>query len=99
MEMEEGGDSALNENIPLTKSLNKILNFDKKKELYTVRVGFCLKQLLRNTFQRDGSHVSPALKWLQLVVLLPVTYMENHYIDGCFSNLWRNLKLYFPTEI
>ena len=93
------GDSALNENILLTKSLNKILNFDKKKGTLHCQSGVLLKAIIEKYIPKGWFlHVSPGTKMVTIGgAIASDIHGKNHHIDGCFSNFVEEFKIILPN--
>lgn len=93
------GDSALNENIILTKSLNKIFNFDKKKGTLHCQSGVLLKAIIEKYVPKGWFlHVSPGTKMVTIGgAIASDIHGKNHHIDGCFSNFVEEFKIILPN--
>ncbi len=93
------GDSALNENIVLTKKFNRFLSFDEDKGILTCESGVTLEDIL-DVFVPRGwfLSVTPGTKFITVGgAIASDVHGKNHHVEGTFCNHVLSLDLMQPS--
>ena len=92
------GDSALNQQVIMTRRFNKLLDFDARKGVVTCECGVTLADLI-DTFLPMGwfLKVSPGTKLITVGgAIASDVHGKNHHTAGCFSTSVIALELMLP---
>ena len=92
------GDSALNQQVLMTRRFNKLLDFDPEKGVVTCESGITLAELIHVFLPRGWLlQVVPGTKLITVGgAIASDVHGKNHHLVGCFSGSVINLTLMFP---